>query len=242
MRPRNRATLAKLSRVFGQTADGLTELSKSASQVGVPANVVLIEEEERSTTLFVVVAGDVELFSSRIGHEMTMDYVRPVAPLLLGSVLCGSRYPLAARTLTETQLIKIPARKVRAVFRRNVVVARSLGFHLAARCDKTWETLKILKYRRNVAKLAHYIIEEHNRQGGLGQLRLPLPKKVLASLLGITPETLSRVFSRLKQHGVKVRGDLITLSKLHDLEVLAKTDCLSNDCQISQPELGSRAN
>jgi CRP/FNR family transcriptional regulator, transcriptional activator FtrB len=57
-------------------------------------------------------------------------------------------------------------------------------------------------------------------------VRLHHEKRVLASLLGMTPENLSRAFAALQRHGVTVEGAVVTLRNISALEGLAKPDPL----------------
>ena len=51
-------------------------------------------------------------------------------------------------------------------------------------------------------------------EAGSATFTLPLKKKDLASLLGITPETLSREFAKLKHEGIiDLRGKVVTILK-----------------------------
>jgi CRP/FNR family transcriptional activator FtrB len=59
-----------------------------------------------------------------------------------------------------------------------------------------------------------------------GVVRLHHEKRVLASLLGMTPENLSRSFSALQNYGVSVQGAVVTLANIAALEQLAKPDPL----------------
>ena len=60
-------------------------------------------------------------------------------------------------------------------------------------------------------------------------LELPQDKRTLASLLGMTPENLSRAFNTLKPYGVVVRGNKISLDDLEALTTLAKPNPLIDD-------------
>ena len=64
-------------------------------------------------------------------------------------------------------------------------------------------------------RLADYLLDLPSRRGeGVVRVRLPLPKKDIASLLGTTPETLSRTLARLAVDG------LIAPQGVHDVDLL----------------------
>ena len=73
------------------------------------------------------------------------------------------------------------------------------------------------------------LIRLHKDQNANGSIELPYDKRTLASLLGMTPENLSRAFNTLKPYGVKVEGSMIRLEDMNGLEVLAKVNPLIDD-------------
>ena len=83
-------------------------------------------------------------------------------------------------------------------------------------------TIKSHKLRAPLVRLANYLLVQQRRQGGGSVLRLPLQKRMLASLLGMTPENLSRSFAALSEHGVRVDGPLVTIARPAVLARLAK--------------------
>lgn len=88
---------------------------------------------------------------------------------------------------------------------------------------------KDLKLRTGVERLANRLLRYHRDQGATGTLELPYDKRTLASLLGMTPENLSRAFNTLKPYGVEVDGALIRLADLRALETLARPNPLIDD-------------
>ena len=76
------------------------------------------------------------------------------------------------------------------------------------------EHLLVLGRQNSVERVAAFLIEMSERQGGLAQIELPMSRTDIADYLGLTIETVSRVFSRLKQKGV------IRLPTLRSVEIV----------------------
>ena len=72
----------------------------------------------------------------------------------------------------------------------------------------------------------NYLLAEQFSQGGGATLVLPHEKRVLASLLGMTPENLSRAFANLADHGVEVNGAAVSIHRPAALDRLARPDSL----------------
>jgi len=206
---------------------GMIEENLDAILVGsflqrFPASVVLFSESDHTDFLYVLIDGQVELFASANNREGTMTLIRPVATFVLASALVGGAYQVSARTLESSQILMIPAENIRAAMRKDRDFAQKSVLELAACYHGVVRAYKNIKLRTAVERLANYLLVQHRRQGANGAITLPVEKRTLASMLGMTPENLSRAFSTLKPYGVSVNGAEIRLQMLDDLETLAK--------------------
>ena len=187
-----------------------------------PASVVLFSESDHTDFLHVLVDGQVELFASANNREGTMTLIGPVATFILASALLGGPYQMSARTLMSSQILMIPAENTRTAMVEDRDFGHKAVLELAACYKGVVRAYKNIKLRTAVERLANYLLVQHRRSGKKGVLTLPVEKRTLASMLGMTPENLSRAFSTLKPYGVAVDGADIQLQKLDDLEILAK--------------------
>ncbi|MFC3208981.1 MAG: helix-turn-helix domain-containing protein [Mesorhizobium sp.] len=76
------------------------------------------------------------------------------------------------------------------------------------------EQLLVLGRQNAVERVAAFFLEMSERQGGLRQVELPMSRLDIADYLGLTIETVSRVFSKLKSKGV------IRLPSLRNVEIV----------------------
>ena len=95
--------------------------------------------------------------------------------------------------------------------------------------------------RGGLERLANYLITQRLRQGGEPSFELPHEKRMLASLLGMTPENLSRSLSALADYGVEVHGPMVTITRPTVLERLAKPDPLIDNHQPVTDALTGKA-
>ncbi len=202
------------------------ELMAAALLQRFPAGVSLIREGELPDFLHVIVEGAVELFAASDGRETTIEIIRPVATFILAAVIRDEVYLKSARTLTEAQILMIPAAAVRAVFDRDAAFARAIVGELALRYRDMVRALKDQKLRTSAERLANWILEADRQQGGSGRIQLPHDKRTLASRLGMTPENLSRNLASLAAHGVAGSGREIVIADRDALRRWAKPDPL----------------
>jgi CRP/FNR family transcriptional activator FtrB len=187
-----------------------------------PPQVELISEGDVADFLHIVIEGSVQLFATAHGRETTIDIVRPVTTFILAAVVTEKVYLMSGRSLETSRILMIPADNVCSVLENDPVFARSVIRELSSRYRTTIRAVLNVKLRTAVERLANYLLQQNEMQGGSGTLTLPIDKRTLASFLGMTPENLSRAFGTLGPYGVEVSGPKIQLTKPEDLTVLAK--------------------
>ena len=232
MRQEDQQGVRTLPLFAGMDSANFADLMRVAYLQTFPPQVQLITEGETADFLHVVVAGTVELFAQSNGRETTMAVVRPVSTFILAAVLKDAPYLMSARTLEKSRVLLIPAEDIRSVMERDADFDRAIILELASCYRAVVKAQKDLKLRSGAERLANYLIRQHAMQGGSGRLTLETDKRTLAGRLGMTPENLSRAFGTLKPYGVEVNGAEIELTKLADLEVLAKPNPLIDDPSV----------
>lgn len=209
--------------------DSFSELMNAAYLQNFPPQVQLIAEGDSADFLFVVLEGCVELFACANDRETTMAMVRPVGSFILAAVLRDEVYLMSARTAKKSRLLMIPSQNIRDAFEKDELFARAIVVELAGCYRAVIKEHKDLKLRTAVERLANRLLKYHKDQGSSGSVELPHEKKALASLLGMTPENLSRAFSTLKPYGVVVDGARVELTDMKSLTNLAKPNILIDD-------------
>ena len=194
-----------------------------------PPLLDLIKEGDAADFLYIVIEGCAELYARSNGRESTMAMVRPVGTFILAAVLKDAVYLMSARTAERSRILLIPSENIREAFQKDEAFARAIVLELAGCYRGVVKEHKDLKLRTAVERLANRILRYHRDQGSSGTVDLPHDKRTLASLLGMTPENLSRAFNTLKPYGVETNGGAIRLTDLKALEALAKPDPLIDD-------------
>ena len=179
------------------------DLTEAALLQRFPPRVEMIHEGALPDFLHVVVDGSVELFAQHNGRETTLDILEPLTTFILAAVIRDEPYLKSARTQTEARILMIPAGAVRTIFSRDAGFARAVVSELAIRYRSIVRALKNEKQRTSCERLANWILKTDAQQGGTGTVALNFDKRTLASLLGMTPENLSRSFSNLSKHGIR---------------------------------------
>lgn len=216
--------------LFSQMGDEhFTALMRGAYVQNFPAHIELITEGDPSDFLHVVLSGSVDLFSEWNRRDTSMATVRPISTFILAATIKDAPYLMSARTLEKSRIALIPSQDVRAIFDADNNFARAIVVELAQCYRAAIKAQKDLKLRTSLERLANYLLAQQRHAGGRAAFELDFEKRRLASVLGMTPENLSRAFKGLRPYGVTVNGTRITITDQPDLERFAKPNPLIDD-------------
>lgn len=199
----------------------LPGLLKSASLRYFPPRSLLFNESTRANALYILLQGSVELFSEDHDRRSTIAVIRPIKPIVLTCIATDVNL-LSARTLERSELLLVPLKVVHELINSDAAFARAIMHELAQDLRNTIADFKNDRLRTSVERLAAWILRSDKDAGGTGRFVLPYGKRVLASLLGMAPENLSRNLASLTAVGVAVRGRQVSFSDRRALAELAR--------------------
>jgi CRP/FNR family transcriptional activator FtrB len=216
----------------GMEDEHFLSLMRGAYVQNFPPHIELITEGEPSDFLHVVLSGSVDLFSQWNGRDTSLATVRPISTFILAATIKNAPYLMSARTLEKSRIVLIPSQDVRAIFDVDGNFARAIVTELAQCYRSVIKSQKDLKLRSSLERLANYLLRQQKRAGGCAAFDLDFEKRRLASILGMTPENLSRAFKGLQPYGLSVDGTRIIISDQAELERFAKSNPLIDDFAI----------
>lgn len=209
--------------------DSFEAVMRGAYVQSFPPLVELIREGEMSGFLHVVMDGSVELFASWAGKDTTLSIVRPVSTFILAATIRSAPYLMSARTLERSRIVMLPSEDVLRVFDGDTGFARAVVAELAASFRQSIKHTKTLKLRTSLERLANYVLQESAARNGVDAFNLDIEKRKLASLLGMTPENLSRAIKALTEHGVLIEGSRVVIEDMAGLKRFARPTPLIDD-------------
>jgi CRP/FNR family transcriptional activator FtrB len=195
-------------------SETLDQLADQAVLHQAPAQVRLFDQAETPGVAQFLIEGAIELLAVRGDNETLVELVRPFDLLLPAAVLNRQPYLLRARVREEARLLLIHAE----TFRRAVVADQALCLAVlacqAAQFRRQVKQAKAIRLRSAEERVGAYLLALYHAGGGVGPVRLPVEKRLIASQLGMTRETLSRTLPRLAHYGLRTAGDIVTIDDL----------------------------
>ncbi|PKP78990.1 MAG: transcriptional regulator [Alphaproteobacteria bacterium HGW-Alphaproteobacteria-3] len=204
-----------------------------------PAGTTLLMEGDSVDFLYILLEGSVELGAGWKSRDTTLAVLRPVSTFILAAVVLDADALMSAVTLERSEILMMPGESLRRAMKEDAEFCFAVSEELAGCYRGLVRSIKNQKLRDSTERLANYLLTQRAQQGGKTEIVLPHEKRVLASLLGMSPENLSRAFSKLQAQGVTVVGAQVRLDKTAALERFARPSLLI-DNHYAQPrnELG----
>lgn len=142
---------------------------------------------------------------SRAGHEKIVDVARPgqsFAEALM--FLDAPRYPVMAQATEESLVLGIPNAAFLKILRESPDTCLRLLADLSVRLHQLIGEIEQLTLASATHRFVRYLLEQLSGDGGSGSVTLRETRQDLASLLGMKPETLSRILRSLSDEGAIV--------------------------------------
>jgi CRP/FNR family transcriptional regulator, transcriptional activator FtrB len=203
------ATTPWLAAVPNPTLDALAD---HAMLHRMPPGSVLFDQNETPAFAMLLLDGSIELLGVR-GNEVTLvEFMRAPDLLLPAAVLNRQPYLLRARVLDAARLVMIQAEAFRQAVASDHALCLAALACQAAQFRRQAKHAKNLQLRSAEERVGCYLLQLVEGLAPGRPARLPLEKRLIASHLGITRETFSRTLAIVARHGLRVDGDLVTIT------------------------------
>jgi CRP/FNR family transcriptional regulator len=210
-------------------------LARVAQRVKVPAGKAFIEEGGRASYFFDLNQGDVRVSKSLAdGRRQVTGFL--AAGQFLGPATDG-KYAFTAEAMNDVQLCRFDRAALQQVFQEFPAIERKLLDVATHEMVLAQEQMLLLGRKTALERVASFLMAWARRlerfpigtaPDAAFEISLPMNRTDLADYLGLTIESVSRAFSRLKQDG------LIAFSHPQAVTVV-KPRCLNEMSNGTQP-------
>jgi CRP-like cAMP-binding protein len=214
--------VAQVPLLAGLSSADLTLLMDGAHAVAYPETELLFSQGDKADRFFILLEGRVNVFAlTETGDQSIIEVFDPVVSFAEAAIFSSGIFPLNAEVMAGSKLVHVPS----SMFLKRLTDNRSLGLLLLSGLSQ-WQfrlahEISELKSKSPGQRLATFLLALAAKAGAdvSGRVRLPLTKAVLASRIGIAPESLSRALNRLKAFGVETHGREVEIT---DIEALRR--------------------
>jgi len=227
------ATLTSGDLDFVSHVPGLDVLKRETlERVIAPARIArhakgqsLFHQGDVAAAFFIIVHGWVKLYRiNSAGQEAVIDVATSRESLAVVAAFTGQRHPATAETVSDACVVRIPVIQAVGCMREIPEVTLALMGMTFQHLHRATQQIEQLKTKSGLQRVARFIASLCPTDAGPCVVALPYNKLLLAGHLGITPESLSRAFARLKAIGVTVHASSVAVNDVGKLRQVATDD------------------
>ncbi|NLY62578.1 MAG: Crp/Fnr family transcriptional regulator [Erysipelothrix sp.] len=165
-------------------------------------NEMIFNAGDVSDSLFIINSGKVKVFSiDESGKEHLISILNPGDYIGETSLFLNESQHHFASALEDTKICLIYKSDIMRLLSEYPTIAIKILEEFAKRLDKSQTQAKWLGTSNATSRLSKYLIDNSTTKDGLKVTKLKMARKDLANYLGMSPETLSRVFKALEEKG-----------------------------------------
>jgi CRP/FNR family transcriptional regulator, dissimilatory nitrate respiration regulator len=182
----------------------------------------IFEEGAPADGFYCILEGWAKLYRLREdGEEVVVAIFSAGETFAEVAMFLGGRYPAGCEAVLPSRILKVDA----ANLRRAVLAEPQLAFDMLAaasmRLRQLVDEIEQLKARSAPQRIADFLVRQAGAASGAANVALPYEKALLASRLGMKPESFSRALGKLAEFGVVVERDSVTIPDVAKLAAFA---------------------
>lgn len=211
---------------FGSLPEPVFDAIFSTSRiVDIDANETLFRQNEPAEAVFAVIEGMVKLTAQqKDGQEIVVETFRAGSSFAEALAFGNASYPVSAVALVPSRILVAPSKAVQGTIKHHPEAFGDILAAAYAHLHRLVRQIEMLKSNSGTQRLGRYILAHLGNNDQPVEMEIPYEKQVLASLLGVKPETLSRAFRRLGDYGVSVERRMIRLEDAQALRAFLNED------------------
>ncbi|WP_275099986.1 cyclic nucleotide-binding domain-containing protein [Sedimenticola hydrogenitrophicus] len=166
----------------------------------------LFREGDKANDLYVLLSGLAQMTArGPEGQQTVIEIIYPGDSFILAAVISGKRFLMSAEVVKRSQVLKIPGTALTELIRNGGDFGLSMLATLSTQYRSMVRQVKNQRLRTTAQRVAAFLLDLAYDQGrGENRITLPHSKKMLAALLGMSQEGLSRTFTALREQGVVI--------------------------------------
>ncbi len=218
-------TITRTAVFRGLRAETVAYVVAPAQALVFKPHNMIVRQGDPATAFFIVIDGWVKLCRNNLsGEETVMDVLTSGGSFAEPVAFTGNRYQATAEAVGESRVARIPADHIVGCIRSNPDIALAMIASVSQQMHHLFQQVEQLKAQSGVQRVAEFLTSLTIIERGRSTFELPYDKLLIAGKLGLLPESLSRVFARLRAVGVTINASQVVVEDVAKLRQLAADD------------------
>ena len=216
---------ARILALSGLKRQMLDVLFREASVSKLGRGQVLFRQGEAAVSLMIIVEGWIKLCRvTAAGDEVVLNVLTEGESFAEAVTSSAALYSASACAVTRSRVVVIPADHVVNCIREMPDIAMALIESTSSHLHRMAQRVEQLTAQSGIQRVADFLISLTSCTQGPCRIALPYDKSLIAGQLGLKPESLSRVFAKLRPVGIDVRVSEAVVNDAAVLQSLVAND------------------
>lgn len=222
----------------------LQEILKYSRIASHNKGAMIFLQGEQASRFYIILEGWVKLFKGNVDGNESILQIMGKGEALLETVIFGNTpFTVSAQAVDNVKLLSIPSSILRDKLQNNKELAINMLSTVAGRSQALISQFEQLTLKTVTQRVGWFLLKLFLENGErTNNLRLPYDKSLIAGYLGMKPETFSRTLQTLKERGIDIDKNSVSLPDIFalcdycDMEMAAKCSragtesCPNPDC------------
>lgn len=194
-------------------------LASGTREVDIPRGRTLFNRGDKAHGFYLLLEGQVKLgVISPQGDEKVIGLIQAGESFGEAVLFLERTFPIYAQATLDSKVLLITRDAIFDILDNDVTVVRRMLAGISARNRQLVNDIESISLQNSTQRLIGYLLQISTDSPNPERVQLPANKLTIASLLNITPETLSRIMLRLQNSGlIEVNGKEIVITNVAGL-------------------------
>jgi CRP-like cAMP-binding protein len=190
-----------------------------------PKGQMIFQQGDDADHFYVILSGWVKLFRQLpSGEEAILHIFTESETFAEAAMFNGHKYPATAEVVADARMIAINCNHFEKLLAENPRISMRMLAALSNHMKDLVTEVEQIKGRNSVQRFAFFLLKMCPGDAVSATVELPYEKSLIATRLGIQPESLSRILNKLRAYGVNGIKNKIIISNVEALRDLAMED------------------
>ena len=183
----------------------MQQLLGSATQTALPALDNLFHQGDSANRFYLVLEGHLKLYRTSAGGQEKVVEVLRQGNTFAEALMFNNKpfYPVSAQAVSACILISFDNDSYLKILASNPNAAIAIMANMSMRLHNNLTEIEMLSVENAKNRLLLFLLQNiKDKNGNEGIIELDIPKRMLASLLSIQPETFSRLLKKMTKEGL----------------------------------------
>jgi CRP-like cAMP-binding protein len=200
-------------------AEQIETIAGHSQLIEFPKGTSVFNRGDAAVGLYILLEGQLKLgVTSPQGSEKIISIVSPGESFGEAILFLERQFPVYAQATLDSHVLLVPKSLIFSMLDNDPLFSRKMLAGLSIRMHQLVQDIEMLSLQSCTQRFIGYLLQISADAPDASNITLPASKTTIASLLNLTPETLSRTLAKLQQlELIEVNGKDVMITDVKKL-------------------------